>query len=220
MKVVVVTGGSSGIGRATCHRFAQDGYTVVVADVRDTPREDGTPTHEQITGNDETAQFIETDVTDWAAVQDLVDDTWNAFGRIDVFINNAGVAERGRIDELPVEDAHNIFRVNIDGVYHGMKAVIPRMTEQGDGSIVNVSSGAGKTGFPQLAAYCGSKFAVIGMTEAVAHEIDDAGITCNAVCPGRTRTAMTGFEGVPPENVADVVHETSQAAYTGRAVDV
>ncbi len=101
-----------------------------------------------------------------------------------------------------------------------MKAVIPHMKNQETGTIVNISSGAGKTGIPGLAAYCGSKFAVIGMTEAVAREVNEYGITVNAVCPGRTQTAMTDFEGVPPEQVAETIYAVSNAEYTGRAVDV
>jgi len=101
-----------------------------------------------------------------------------------------------------------------------MRAAIPAMKEQGEGVIVNIASGAGKTGIPDLAAYCGSKFAVIGMTEAVAREVSDHGITVNAVCPGRTKTAMTDFEGAPPQQVAETIMEVAAADFSGRAVDV
>lgn len=217
--VVVVTGGSSGIGRATCMRFASEGYRVVVADTTEEPRSGGTPTHAKIRTDDGEAVFVETDVRDWDAVRSLVDRAIDVYGRIDVMVNNAGVAENGLIDELPVADAHRIFRINIDGVYHGMKAVVPHMKERNMGAIINLSSGVGKTGAPELAAYSGSKFAVIGMTEAVAKELEAYGITVNAVCPGRTRTAMTDFEGVPPEIVVDTIVSVSTADYTGKAVN-
>lgn len=219
-QTVIVTGGSSGIGRTTCFAYAEQGYNVVVADVREDPREGGTPTYVQIQEDGGDAVFVETDVRDWSAVQNMVDAALDAYGQVDVLVNNAGFSERAPIDELPIEDAHRIFRINVDGVYHGMKAIVPHMKERGTGAIVNISSGAGKTGIPELAAYCGSKFAVIGMTEAVARELDGTGVTVNAVCPGRTQTAMTNFEGVPPEQVADTILDVSQANYTGRAVDV
>lgn len=220
--IIVITGASSGIGRTTAEYVAERDATVVNADLRPEPREgeDGTPTHQLIREQGGDATFIETNVTDWTSMKQMVDQVVEQYGRIDVFVNNAGVSERAPIDELPVADAHNIFRVNIDGVYHGMKAVIPHMKQQGEGTIINISSGAGKTGIPALAAYCGSKFAVIGMTEAVAREVKDTGITVNAVCPGRTQTAMTNFEGVPPNNVAETIWNVRNAGYTGRAVDV
>ncbi|MFB6294316.1 MAG: SDR family NAD(P)-dependent oxidoreductase, partial [Candidatus Nanohaloarchaea archaeon] len=142
------------------------------------------------------------------------------YGSVDVLVNNAGVSEMARIEDMAVEAAHRVFRVNVEGVFHGMKGVIPQMKEQGEGSIVNISSGAGKTGVAQGSAYCGSKFAVIGMTEALADELADTDITVNAVCPGRTKTAMTDFEGVPPGTVAETILEVVDAGYTGRAVDV
>jgi NAD(P)-dependent dehydrogenase (short-subunit alcohol dehydrogenase family) len=217
--VVVITGASSGIGRTTAQLYADHDATVVNADMREDPREDGVPTHTMIENNDGTASFIQTDVRDWQSVAAMVDEVVETYGRIDILVNNAGVAENGPIDELPVDDAQNIFRVNVDGVFHGMKAVVPHMKERGHGSIVNISSGAGKTGIPNLAAYCGSKFAVIGMTEAVAREVEEHSITVNAVCPGRTQTAMTDFEGVPPEQVAKTIFDVSNADYSGRAVD-
>ncbi len=218
--VVIVTGGASGIGRATSRLFAEQGFRVVVADVQEEPRAGGTPTHHLIREQGGDAVFVETDVRDWDAVQSMVEQSLDAYGQIDVMVNNAGVSERAPIDELPVEDAQQIFRVNVDGVYHGMKAVMPHMKERGTGAIVNVSSGAGKTGIPELAAYCGSKFAVIGMTEAVARELEGHGVTVNAVCPGRTQTAMTDFDGVPPGTVAETILDVSNADYTGQAADI
>ncbi|MDY6765787.1 MAG: SDR family oxidoreductase [Candidatus Nanohaloarchaea archaeon] len=218
-QTAIVTGGASGIGRHTCLKFAEDGYNVVVADVRKDPREGGPRTHEKLKSEGREARFWGTDVRDWDAVQEMVEQVLDWYGSIDVLVNNAGVAERAPIAELPMEDARDIFRINVDGVYHGMKAVVPVMTERGDGAIVNVASGAGKTGIPGLAAYCGSKAAVIRMSEAVAAEVEHSGVTVDAVCPGRTRTAMTGFEGVPPRRVADTIHDVATDDRTGRAVD-
>lgn len=218
MTTVIVTGGASGIGRQTCLRYAARGASVVVGDVREEPREGGTPTHELIRDRGGEAMFVETDVRAWEEVRALVDRAVEEAGQIDVMVNNAGFAERAPIEEMEIADARRMFRVNVEGVYHGMKAVVPHMRERGRGSIVNISSQAGKRGVPELAAYCGSKFAVIGMTEAVAREVP-RDVTVNAVCPGRTKTAMTGFEGVPVEGVAEKIVEVADADYTGRAVD-
>lgn len=220
--VAIITGASSGIGRTTAQRFAEGSSMIINADVREAPRkqEGRVTTHELIHEQGGNAEFIETDVTDWDDVKNMVEDVVERHGHIDVMINNAGVAERAPIDELPIEDAHHIFRVNGDGVYHGMKAVVPYMKERGNGVIVNISSGAGRAGIPELAAYCGSKFAVIGMTEAVAKETEIHGIRVNAVCPGRTRTAMTGFTGVPVEKVVDTIMMVVDADYTGKVIDV
>ncbi|MDY6770257.1 MAG: SDR family oxidoreductase, partial [Candidatus Nanohaloarchaea archaeon] len=186
----IVTGGSSGIGRATCVALAEEGYNVVVADVRKDPREGGPRTHETLKSDGHAARFWETDVRDWEQVQEVVAKAVEWYGSVDVLVNNAGVAEKGGIEDTAIEDAHRIFRVNVEGTYHGMKAVVPRMKEQGSGSIVNVASVAGKHGSAGHVDYCGSKFAVIGMTEALADELSDTDITVNAVCPGRTKTAM------------------------------
>ncbi|MDY6769017.1 MAG: SDR family oxidoreductase [Candidatus Nanohaloarchaea archaeon] len=218
-QTVIVTGGASGIGRETCFRFAEEGYNVVVADVRKDPREGGPRTHEKLKSEGKQARFWETDVREWEQVQELVAKTLEWYGGVDVLVNNAGFAEKGNIEDTAIEDSHRIFRVNVEGVYHCMKAVVPHMKEQGSGSIVNVSSVAGKRGSAGHVDYCGSKFAVIGMTEALADEVEGDGITVNAVCPGRTRTAMTDFEGVPPEQVAQTILDVSEAGYTGRAVD-
>lgn len=218
-KTVIVTGGASGIGRATCFRFAEEGYNVVVADVQKDPREGGPRTHEKLKSDGHDARFWETDVRKWEEVQELVGKTLEWYGNVDVLVNNAGFAEMGRIEEMDLDDVYRIFRVNIDGVFHGMRAVVPHMRENGAGSIVNVSSGAGKKGVSHGSAYCGSKFAVIGTTEAVAAEVEEDGVTVNAVCPGRTATAMTGFEGVPPEQVAETVFQAGMAERTGAVFD-
>lgn len=219
-QTVIITGASSGIGRETAFQYAEQGANVVVADVREEPRAADTPTHEEIQNDGGEAVFIETDVTDWQDVQRMVNRVLEEYGGIDVLVNNAGIAETAPVEETSEEDWQRIMRVNLDGVFHGTKAIVPHMKERGDGAIINISSGAGKTGFANLSAYCTSKFGVIGFTESVAKELEDYGVPVNAVCPGRTQTAMTDFEGVPPERVAETILEVSKADYTGRAVDV
>ncbi|MDY6776480.1 MAG: SDR family oxidoreductase [Candidatus Nanohaloarchaea archaeon] len=219
-KTAIVTGGSSGIGRETCFRFAEEGYSVVVADIQREPREGGRPTHEVIEDEGGDASFVETDIRGWEEVQELVEKAVEWYGSIDVLVNNAGFAEKGPIEDTSIEDARKIFRVNAEGVYHGMKAVVPHMKEEVRGSIVNVSSVAGKKPSPGHVAYSGAKHAVIGMTNSLAKELEGTEIRVNAVCPGRTATAMTGFEGTSPEKVADTILEVIESEGSGRAVDV
>jgi 3-oxoacyl-[acyl-carrier protein] reductase len=218
--VTVVTGGASGIGRETCLRFADEGYRVVVADHREEPREGGTPTHEIIEEQGDDALFVETDVTDWEEVSTMVETVVETFGRIDVLVNNAGIARTAPIDELSQEDWDETMAVNLDGVFHCTKAVVPVLRENGEGAIVTISSVAGKTGYATYAAYSASKFGVIGFTEAVARDLEEDGIRVNAVCPGTTRTKMTDFEGIEPEKVAETIFEVSQRNDTGEAYDV
>lgn len=219
-ETAVITGAASGIGRETAFQLAEKGYSVVIGDMRKDPREGGPRTHEKLKSDGHEARYWETDVREWEEVQELVEKAVEWYGSVDLLVNNAGYAERAPIQELEIEEARKMFRVNVEGVFHGMKAVVPYMLDQGSGSIVNISSGAGKSGVRGLSAYSGSKFAVIGMTESVASELEMEPITVNAVCPGRTKTAMTGFEGVPVEKVARKIVEVSEAAYSGRAVDV
>lgn len=219
-KTAIVTGGSSGIGRETCFKLASKGYSVVIGDVRKDPREGGPRTHERLGADGHEARYWKTDVRDWEEVQELVEKAVEWYGSIDVLVNNAGFAEKGPIEDTSIEDARKIFRVNAEGVYHGMKAVVPHMKEEVRGSIVNVSSVAGKKPSPGHVAYSGAKHAVIGMTKSLAKELEGTEIRVNAVCPGRTATAMTGFEGTSPEKVADTILEVIESEGSGRAVDV
>ncbi len=215
-RTVLVTGGSSGIGRETCQRFHEEGYQVAVLDRQEEPREGGTPTHQLIQQDAGTATFVQADVTDREQVDRAFEMVRARMGMIDVIVNNAGIAETAPIGEMDVETFDTIMRVNVYGVFHCTQASLEHLAE--DASIVNIASVAGKNGSPGLAAYCGSKAAVIRFSDAVATELDD--VTVNAVCPRRTKTAMTGFEGDEPSKVADVIYETSQADATGEAIDV
>lgn len=217
---VIVTGASSGIGRSIAQTFADQGFPVVIGDIQKEPRLDGVPTHERIQRNGGNAIFVETDVRDHYDATALIDRAKNEYDGIELLVNNAGVAENGPTHEFPNDDWQNIMHVNLDGMFYCTKAALPHLLDQDTGQIINISSGAGKTGIPKLAAYCTSKFGVIGFTESIAKEYEPNGIRANAVCPGRTKTAMTSKEGVPPQRVADTVMDVYKADYTGRAVDV
>jgi len=185
-RAAVVTGAASGNGRAIALAFAEHGADVVVADVQEEPRESGTPTHELIEAEtDRNATFVECDVTDMAAVRATIDAA-DAYGGIDVLVNNAGVLRTGPITELTEDDYDAVMGVNSKGVFLGCKAAAERMT---DGSIINISSTAGMVGGAENSIYCASKGAVRLLTYALAAELGP-GVRVNAIHPGTTETQM------------------------------
>lgn len=196
---VIVTGGGSGIGRATAARFAGAGATVVVADV---DREGAAETVARIEERGAGAAVSrELDVRDDGAVQDVVDATAAEYG-LDVVVNNAGVGhDSADVEDVPATDRDHVFDVNIRGVWNGCHAAIPHLKAQGSGSIVNVASLAALQGLPGQAAYSMSKGAVLNFTRAIAAELGPSGVRANAVCPGLIETPLTaeGIADVEPE---------------------
>jgi NAD(P)-dependent dehydrogenase (short-subunit alcohol dehydrogenase family) len=193
-KVALVTGGGSGIGRATAIRYAAEGASVVVADV-DLAAADETARLIGAAGGDALAAF--TDVTDAKSVDALVELAVSRYGRLDCAHNNAGVL--GPVTEMldyPIEEFHRVMDVNLTGVWLCMRAEIALMLEQeappGGHSIVNTASVAGLTGSPMLPAYCASKHAVVGLTKAAAKGYGERGIRVNCVCPGPIDTPLAG----------------------------
>ncbi|QLG61859.1 SDR family oxidoreductase [Halorarum salinum] len=188
-KTALITGASSGIGRAIAIRFADEGANVVVADVREDPREGGTPTHEVIPG----ARFVETDVSDVEDLRAAIDETVEAFGSLDVMVNNAGVFPGSQpIAAVEEADYDWLMGVNLKGVYFGSKFAAEAMREGGDGgSIVNVSSIAGLVGYADASTYCASKGGITNLVRELALELGEDGIRVNAINPGVIETAMT-----------------------------
>lgn len=215
-QTVIITGGSSGIGRATAQRYAAEDYHVGILDTRSEPREGGRPTHELIAEDGGDVFFIETNVRDHDSVAEAFDLIADQVDSIDVLVNNAGFAETGAIDEFDDELWHKIMEINLDGVFYCTQEALPMLAD--DAAIVNISSVVGKKGAAGLSAYSASKFGVIGFTESISKELDT--VRVNAVCPRRTKTAMTGFEGDLPERVADIIVEVSQADQSGEAITV
>jgi len=185
----VITGASSGIGRSIALRFAEEGATVVVADVRSEPREGGTPTHELLSDG----VFIETDVSDIEQLRSTVNETVETFGSLDVMVNNAGVFPGSQPIETVSEDEYDrLLAINLKGVYFGCTLAAEVMREQDDGgSIINLSSIAGVVAFDDSAAYCASKGGVTNLTRELAVELGDDGIRVNAINPGVIETAMS-----------------------------
>jgi NAD(P)-dependent dehydrogenase (short-subunit alcohol dehydrogenase family) len=186
-KVALITGGASGIGRATAQLFAREGASVVVADVNESAGKDLVL---QIASAGGRVFFERADVTSAAECRRVVERTVAEFGRIDVLFNNAGIIRRAAITELSEEDWDRVMDVNVKSIYLLSREVIPIMAKAGGGSIVNTASGWGLAAGAKAAVYCASKGAVVLLTKAMALDHGPQNIRVNCICPGDTDTAM------------------------------
>ncbi|MEF8812955.1 MAG: glucose 1-dehydrogenase [Halovenus sp.] len=187
--VVVVTGGSSGIGERTAIEFAAEGAQVVVADVNE---DGGTETVATIEDEGGTARFVRTDVTDPDDTRAMVEAAFDAYGRLDYAFNNAGVdGELLPVTDYPDDDWDRVVSVNLSGVFNCMKAELNRMQKQDSGGvIVNNASVFGKVGFANSSAYVAAKHGVLGLTKTAALENGETGVRINAICPGFIDTEL------------------------------
>ena len=197
-KVALVTGGSTGIGRATALTFARDGARVVVSDVN---AEGGEETVSMIKGSTGEAIFVHADVSRTAHVEALISKTVETYGRLDAAHNNAGITgAMGPLQQIALADWQKVLDINLTSVFLCMKYEIPQMILQGGGTIVNTASGAGVIATPFLSPYCASKHAILGITKTAAVENAQTGIRINAVLPGSTDTPMLQASmGISPE---------------------
>jgi NAD(P)-dependent dehydrogenase (short-subunit alcohol dehydrogenase family) len=187
-KIALVTGGSSGIGRATALAFAREGAKVVVADVQ---VEGGQETERMIKEAGGEAIFVKTDVSDAAEVERLINKAVKTYGRLDCAHNNAGIeGVTAPTADCTEENWDRTISINLKGVWLCMKYEIPQMLKKGGGAIVNTASVAGLVGFQGLPAYCASKGGIIQLTRTSALEYAAKGVRINAVCPGVIRTPM------------------------------
>lgn len=240
-KVALVTGGGSGIGRASAIGFAREGARVVVADI---DAEAGQSTVDTIGSSGAQAIFVRTDVSKQADVEAMINTTIEAFGHMDCAFNNAGIEGTVGIPtaDYSVDNWDRVIDINLKGVWLCMKYELSHMLKQGGGAIVNTASVAGLVGGTFGSAYYASKHGVVGLTKAAAIEYGGSAIRVNAVCPGVIRTEMAervikdrqdledsvtalhplGRLGTPEEVAETVVWLSSDAAsfVTGQAIAV
>ncbi len=200
-RVAIVTGAASGIGRAIARRFAAEGARVVIADITQDPKEGGAPTLDLIEQDGGRADFIETDVADWDAVDALVSAVAARHGRLDVMVNNAATYSSQRLTETGGADWSRVMGVNLTGVFYGCKRAVQQMLTQDPrgsagnearGRLIVISSQHGMISAPGDFAYGVSKAGVAYMTRQIAADYARDLIVCNAVAPGKILTGKPG----------------------------
>lgn len=227
----IVTGSSRGIGKAIAYELAKNGFNVIINSRRQQDSSEIAKKLEKEFGIKSIG--IAADVRYQTQVKHLIQNTINQFKQIDVLINNAGVAIVKPLQETSEEDWDYVIDTNLKGVYLCSKEVLPYMISQKSGCILNISSGAGKSGYGELGAYCASKFGVIGLTESLAKEVNQYGIVVASLCPSAVATDMQRqfmtdkeYEKrknymIQPEKVAKKTLDVIYGKYrTGSAIDV
>jgi NAD(P)-dependent dehydrogenase (short-subunit alcohol dehydrogenase family) len=187
-KTALVTGGASGIGEACAHTFAGSGAKVVIADL-DTARGEQTGAAIKEAGGE--AIFVQVDVTDPKSVEQMVRATVQAYGRLDIAVNNAGIGgEINPTGSYSIEGWQKVININLNSVFYCMRYEIPQMLEQGGGVIVNMASILGSVGFANSPAYVAAKHGVVGLTKSAALEYAKQGLRINSVGPGFIKTPL------------------------------
>jgi NAD(P)-dependent dehydrogenase (short-subunit alcohol dehydrogenase family) len=200
-RVAIVTGGASGIGKATAELFVKEGAKVIIGDLASSK---GAEVAAQLG-----AIFVATDVRESSQIEALVKNATTRFGRLDVMYNNAGIGPAGPLLQFSEEDYHRTIAVDLDSVFWGLKHAGKVMVAQGRGAIVSTASVAGVSGSPGLSAYNAAKHGVVGLTRNAALEFARFGVRVNCVCPGVIETPLVmdnfaGFEGA--RKVLDGLH--------------
>jgi NAD(P)-dependent dehydrogenase (short-subunit alcohol dehydrogenase family) len=224
-RTVVVTGGASGIGKAICLKAATEGAKVVVADIREDPREGGANTVDAIKEIGGEAVFMTVDITLWDDVDRMISETVERHGALDVMVNNAAAHGGKALLETSEEEWDQIMAVGAKGMFFGCKRAIqqmigqePREGAEARGRIVNISSQHGMIRSPNDFAYGVSKACAVYMTRQIAGDYAEHGIVCNAVAPGKILTGKTG-SAIAPEAIA-YSHARTPWPRLGRSEDV
>ena len=189
-KVVLITGGAMGQGRAHAIKYAENGFDVVLADMLDP--EDSRFKETIKTLNDMGAEVfaMKANITSTPDMEKLFATAWEKFGRLDVVIANAGVINFGYTWELTDEQVEKVLSIDLEGTWRTDKYAVQYMLKQGFGRIINISSTSGLYGTPKLATYCMAKWGVLGLTKTLAKEVGSKGIVVNALCPTKVKTPM------------------------------
>ena len=205
-RIVAITGGARGIGKATARALVLKGAKVAIGDL---DRELAEQTAAEIGGG---TLALELDVTRRDSFEGFLDQVEERLGSLDVLINNAGIIPLGRFVEEDDATAQRMVDINVHGVMYGMKLALPRMQRRGSGHLVNIASQAGKTGFPGGATYCGTKHFVVGVSEAFRAELRGRGIEVSCVMPAVVNTELgsglpetRAIKVLQPEDVADAI---------------
>ena len=193
-RVAIVTGGAQGIGRAIALNLAEGGASIALTDMR-APKLDEVVKEIEDKGG-KAIRFC-VDVTDLDAVQKMVDQILEAWGKVDILVNNAGITRDSLVMRMKIDDWQAVLKTNLDGSFYCIRAVLPSMVRQRYGRILNIASVVAQAGNVGQANYISSKAGIIGLTKAVAAEVARRNITVNAVAPGFIATSMT--ENLPPE---------------------
>ena len=214
--VVLITGGARGIGAGIAKSFLNAGYSTMIADIG-LNADSNDWTYELATNSDIDALKKDSpdlkacfvDVTNFKSCEEAVNETIAYFGQLDVLINNAGIVNSGPIESFDEEAWDKIFEVNTKGIFLMTKAALSELRKSKSPSVINTASIAGKKGYANMSAYCGSKFAAIGITQSLANELAPDGIRVNAICPGMVGTAMW-LEHLLPTNATDHTQKTRE----------
>jgi 3-oxoacyl-[acyl-carrier protein] reductase len=235
-QVAIVTGSAQGIGQAIATALSQEGARLVISDIRE---EAAAATAKQLADTGRETMAVAANVADEASVKAMVEKVLSSWGKVDILVNNAGITRDALLIRMKEADWDAVLDINLKGVFHCTKTVLPAMTKQRSGKIVNIASIVGVMGNAGQANYVASKAAVIGLTKTTAREYASRGIAVNAVAPGFIQTAMTDalsqdvrqrlMEQIPlgrlgtPQDVANAVLflVSEQAAYiTGQVLHV
>jgi 3-oxoacyl-[acyl-carrier protein] reductase len=233
-RTALVTGSTRGIGKETALLLLQKGLNVIISS-RSQEGVDNVIEEilDKFPSKKENILGLKCDVSKHSEVKTLVDISVKRFGRIDVLVNNAGIVYFKCLLDTTEEEWDKTIDINLKGVFLFTKEVLPYMIENKSGIIINVSSGAGKYGFPNLSAYCASKFGVIGLTESVAKEVTDNNVKIMAICPGGVYTKMikdivkVGYNAsnrnlMKPQEVANKIYDmifNQNGYYNGQSVE-